>query len=69
MAFCGMKWLYAKRKVRQGLFEFCGTRKAGLLAEFADATVESLNHAVRLGMAGGMRRWSIWVRAQAWSKA
>jgi hypothetical protein len=38
--------------VRQGLFEFGGARKAGLLAKFADATVESLNHAVCLGMAG-----------------
>jgi hypothetical protein len=41
-----------QRKVCQGLFEFGGTGKAGLLTEFAGATVESLNHAVRLGMAG-----------------
>jgi hypothetical protein len=41
-----------QRKVRQGLFEFGGTGKAGLLAKFADTAVESLNHAVRLGMAG-----------------
>jgi hypothetical protein len=41
-----------QRKVCQGLFEFGGAGKAGLLAKFADATVESLDHAVRLGMAG-----------------
>jgi hypothetical protein len=46
------------------LFEFGGARKAGLLVKFADASIEAFNHAVRLGM----RRWSIWALAQAWSK-
>jgi hypothetical protein len=39
--------------VHQGLFKFSRAPEACLLAKFADASVETLDHAVCLGMARG----------------
>jgi hypothetical protein len=41
--------------VLQGLFEFGGAPETGLLAQFADASIEAFNHAVCLGMARRQR--------------